>query len=126
MSEFVPNFLFSSAPIRRLDWFKRAADADDACGMTEAGYCLTEGCGVEKNLEDGVKLTTSAAELGSGEACMRLGYWYRRGLHKLPKDIELAKKWLEKATDGSCTIMILDDNSLDHAKEALTELGEEE
>ena len=103
-------------------WFKRASDLNDAYGMTEVGYCLTEGCGVAKNTSDGVKLTKSAADLGSGEASMRLGYWYRRGLNDLPMDNDLAKKWLKKATEGSCTVQILNADNMAHAKEAILEL----
>merc|ERR1712232_1137291 len=105
-------------------WFKKSSDLKHPRGMASAGYCLTGGVGVEKNVAHGMNLTSVAAAMGSDVACYLLGIFYFKALHGLPKDKAEAKYWLTKATDGSCSSKHLNDASKEEAKKWLEEIGE--
>ena len=59
------------------------------------GYRLYSGNGVEKNVAEGIKWMTKAAEQGHGTAQCELGRIYLNG-KDVPVDLDKAKYWLKK------------------------------
>merc|ERR1712151_1206145 len=117
-------FYFAKDKKLAFKWFKKSSDLKHPLGMANAGYCLTEGVGVEKNVAHGMNLLSVAAAMGLDAACYFLGKFYFKALHGLPKDKAEAKYWLTKATDGSCSTKHLNDASKEKAKKWLEEIGE--
>merc|ERR1712151_1060239 len=104
-------------------WFKKSSDLKHPRGMASAGYCLTGGVGVEKNVAHGMNLLSVAAAMGLDAACYRLGKFYFKALHGLPKDKAEAKYWLTKAIDGSCSSKHLNDPQEEKVREMLEDIG---
>jgi len=103
-------------------WFKKAADLDDTRAMAKAGWYLMTGLGAKKNVSHGMMLLTSAAERGSDLACYNLGWINLEGMHGLPKDKNKAMHWYKRATDGSCPIRQLENESLEKANRWLEKM----
>lgn len=77
--------------------WKRAADLGDVEGMCEAGECLVEGIGVDRDEEVGVRLIEKAANAGHANACLSMALDHSMGLNGLKKSVELTRQWACKA-----------------------------
>lgn len=104
------------------DFFKRAADANDAKGMASAGSCLVEGWGTEANVCEGFLLSGLAAGLGSDLANWNLACWYHFGHVTIQVDEEKAIYYYAKVSDGNCTVQHLNDYLKSVAKTRLAKL----
>ena len=88
-------------------WAKRAADLDDATGMTMLAVCYLHGKGTTKNERAGLIALGQAAALGSEHACYVLANSYHHGtLYGLKKDSAQFTHWAAKmrrnAGNGKC------------------------
>ena len=79
--------------------WKRAADMGDVEGMCEAGECLVEGTGVDRDEGLGVELIKKAAKAGHANACLSMALDHSMGLNSLKKSNELTKQWARKAME---------------------------
>ncbi|KAL0245929.1 hypothetical protein GEMRC1_007145 [Eukaryota sp. GEM-RC1] len=61
------------------NWFKKAADLNNSEGIYRLSTCYRDGTGVEKNLEESLRLLRIAVELGNCGAMKRLGAIYEKG-----------------------------------------------
>lgn len=59
--------------------------------------CYLEGTGVDKDVNEALKLFSAAAELGDVQAMYLLGSIYEDGDEGVKKDVKEAKKWYKKA-----------------------------
>ena len=87
-------------------WSKRAADLDDAFGLTLAANSKLHGFGTTKDERTGLIWLGQAAALGSEHACYHLAYAYYHGTHGLEKDSSQVQHWAAKmrraADNGKC------------------------
>ena len=104
------------------DFFKKAADANDAKGMASAGSCLVEGWGTESNICEGFLLSGLAAGLGSDLASWNLACWYHFGHVTVRVDKEKAIYYYAKVADGTCRVQHLNDYLKSAAKTRLAKL----
>ena len=81
------------------DLWKCAADMGDVEGMCEAGECLVEGTGVDRDEGLGIELIKKAANAGHANACLSMALDHSMGLNSLEKSNELTKKWARKALE---------------------------
>lgn len=89
--------------------WRRAADLGDAEGMCEAGECLVEGTGVERDESIGIHLIEKAANAGYANASLSMALDHSMGLNGLEKSIASAKLWARKALDTSSAWPLDDD-----------------
>ena len=107
--------------VAALEWFRMAAEKDDAMAVVSIGVMYMNGTVVAKDVAKAMVYLTRAAMLGSEHACITLGnnfaaprkgvvvlkddeqagYWYRKSLkatHRdsLPKPREVREKWLSE------------------------------
>lgn len=84
--------------VKAAEFYAAACDANHAKGCFEAGYLLTFGIAVQRNLEAGTARLTKACDLGMGDGCWQLGvaYEYGRGI---PRDAARAVETFGKACD---------------------------
>ena len=101
-------------------WYKRAADANDPCGMAAAGLCLVGGAGVQQNERLGMLFLSRAAEMGSDLAAYYLGAWYDEGAEGLPQDKAQAAYWYERVASATHTHMTA--SEVERAAERVREL----
>jgi TPR repeat protein len=78
------------------EWFAKAAKLGLASGMKDQGFLLFSGRGVERDAEEGLKITRQAADRGDVFAILNMAAFYARGLG-VDKDQETARQWLDKA-----------------------------
>ena len=87
-------------------WAKRAADLDDACGLTLVAAHRLEGEGTTKNVSAGLIELGEAGGLGSENACFVLANAYHHGIYGLKKDSAQVARWAAKmqraAVNGKC------------------------
>ena len=87
-------------------WAKRAADLDDARGMSMMAGCYLHGEGTTKSERTGLMCFAQAAALGSEHACSVLAYGYHLGEYGLERSSALASHWAGKmqraAGNGKC------------------------
>ena len=81
-------------------WFKEAAENGDASAQEELGECYISGRGVDKDEKEALKWFETAAGNGSDYAQFATGCLYEYGEGDVPKNIELAKEWLQKAAEN--------------------------
>jgi len=103
-------------------FFKKAADANDAKGMASAGSCLVEGWGVGSNICEGFLLSGLAAGLGSDLASWNLACWYHFGHVTVQVDKEKAMYYYGKVINGTCPVQHLNDYLKNLAKTRLAKL----
>eukprot|EP00966_Prymnesium_polylepis_P118693 2743724-Prymnesium_polylepis.1 len=72
-------------------WYKRGVDLGDASCLWQAGVCLADGVGVEKDTTYGMVRVMQAAGLGSAGAALILGNSFYHRVRGLPKDLVQAK-----------------------------------
>ena len=83
---------------RALDMYKLAFEMGNAAAAYEAGKCYLNRLGVaERNVVSAMFYFGRAAELGNKAAMYELYKIYKDGLYNLPKNEELAAKWLERS-----------------------------
>ena len=104
------------------EYFKKAADANDAKGMASAGSCLVEGWGTERNVCEGFMLSGLAAGLGSDLANWNLACWYHFGHITVNMNKEKAMYYYGKVADGTCPVQHLNDYLKSAAKTRLAKL----
>ena len=104
------------------EYYQKSADRKDPAGMALAAYLLDGRGGATKNVVYGVSLMSQAATAGSDFACRELGEWHLYGMHGLPADMDQAKYWLRKATDGKCYMLHLEKKDVEVARECLESL----
>ena len=87
-------------------WSKRAADLNDAAGMSMVAVCHLHANGTTKNEPAGLIEIGQAAGLGSEHACYVLANAYYHGLYGLEKDSAQVARWVAKmrraAGNGIC------------------------
>ena len=96
-------------------WFERGARLQHPKCMATYGGFLLKGCGGEKLPALGLVFLGQAASLGSDLAAFFIGRAFIEGSDGLPKDIEMGKHWLRKASDGQATIKHLKSVSIETA-----------
>ena len=79
--------------------FRKAAEAGDARGMNNLGYCYENGSGVTKDQAEAVKWYRKAAEAGDALGMTNLGFCYANG-SGVTKDETEAVKWYRKAAEA--------------------------
>ena len=77
-------------------WSKRAADLNDAAGMSMVAVCHLHANGTTKNEPAGLIEIGQAAGLGSEHACYVLANAYRVGRYGLDKDVSQVARWAAK------------------------------
>lgn len=82
---------------KAVEWYRKAAEKDDAQGLLNWGVCYDNGQGVEENNDEAVKYFRKADERGVIDAKYRLGECCRYG-YGVERDFETAKDLLRKAT----------------------------
>ena len=85
--------------VQAVNWFRKAADAGHAGGMTQLGIMYDQGKGVEKDDSEAFKLFSKAAEAGNVNSMLLLGIFLVNGRGVVENDIE-AVKWFRKAADA--------------------------
>ncbi len=92
--------------VAAFQWAKRAADLDDACGLTLVADAHLNGDGTTKDVITGLIEMGQAAALGSEFACYYLAMAYHEGLHGLKEDSSRFQYWAAKmqraAGNGKC------------------------
>ena len=87
-------------------WAKRAADLDDAYGLTLVAHAHLDGEGTAKDIIAGFIELGQAASLGSENACGMIAQAYHLGLYGLKKDSVQMALWAAKmrraAGNGKC------------------------
>ena len=78
------------------DYFKKAADADDANGLYNLGTCHARGYGTPKDDQSAFNCFRAAAEKDHPEALNNIGWFFREG-RVVEKDLEMAAKWFAKS-----------------------------
>lgn len=96
-------------------WLERGARLQHPKCMATYGKYLLKGIGGEKLSALGLVLLGQAASLGSDLAASLLGRAFIEGSDGLPKDIEMGKHWLRKASDGQATIKHLASETIERA-----------
>ncbi len=79
-------------------FYVAAAECGNADGMANAGYCISNGIGVEKDLKKAFEYYQQAAELGHWLGMSNLGWCYLYG-NGIEKDVEKAAHWLTRAAE---------------------------
>lgn len=79
--------------------WKCAAGMGDVEGMCEAGECLVEGTGVDRDEGVGMELIKKAADAGHANACLSMALDHSMGLNGLEKSSEMTKQWARKALE---------------------------
>lgn len=89
-----------------LEWFRKAAEQNNAEGQYGLGMMYLAGDGVEKDTEQALQLIQTAAEQGLLRAMMSMFHISKNGEHGHPVDLKLAVSWLEKiaASDNQWAI----------------------
>lgn len=80
-----------------VEFYKEAASAGVVTSQFNLAYLYLTGDGVPKNSLMAETLFRKAADKGFVMAMVNLAQMYRTGYGEVPKDVELAKKWLELA-----------------------------
>jgi TPR repeat protein len=85
-----------------INWFKRAADADDDRAMTALGVIYQDPENPQRNVTQAVDWFTKAAKLGNASAAYNLGVIYTQGKTKgqgPKKNAKTAEKWFKQAAE---------------------------
>ena len=96
-------------------WLERGARLQHPKCMTHYSNYLISGKGGEKLPALGLVFLGQAASLGSDLAAWLLGRAFIEGSDGLPKDIEMGKHWLRKASDGQATVKHLKPEAIEKA-----------
>ena len=75
---------------------KQSADAGDVYGCHGAACDLLRGRGTKKCPVTGMHYLTRAAEMNYAKACLKLGQCFADGVHGVPKDTALARRYFVK------------------------------
>jgi TPR repeat protein len=87
-----------------LSWYRKAADAGDARGMTKLGVAYLVGlAGLSKDDAQALTWLRKAADAGEAGGMSDLGSMYVGGLGGLPKDDAEAVGWFRKGPDAGDT-----------------------
>ena len=90
--------LVPADPVAAREWARRSAEQGNVMGIINYGDLLLRGVGGPRN-SLGATLLEKATVMGSQyspHAAITLGQYYRDGQY-LPRDVALARQWLEKA-----------------------------
>lgn len=79
------------------EWFKLAAEKDDAMAIVSIGVFFMNGTGVIKDEANGMVWLTRAAMLGSEHACLCLGQHYKKAVVFRTKYYSQTRYWYEKS-----------------------------
>ena len=71
---------------RAASWYRRAADAGSARGMSNLGYAYSQGLGVNRDEKVGIEWLRRGVDGGDETAMTRLGMMYEKGICGLPRD----------------------------------------
>jgi len=96
-------------------WLERGARLQHPMCMASYGDYHLKGIGGEKLPALGLVFLGQAASLGSDLAAWLLGRAFIEGSDGLPKDIEMGKHWLRKASDGQATAKHLKPEAIEKA-----------
>lgn len=96
-------------------WLERGARLQHPKCMAYYSDYLINGIGGEKLPALGLVFLGQAASLGSDLAAWWLGRAFIEGSDGLPKDIEMGKHWLRKASDGQATVKHLKPEAIEKA-----------
>jgi tetratricopeptide (TPR) repeat protein len=77
---------------------RKAAELNYVDAMVKLGYCLRDGLGVEKNLQESVKWFQMGAKSESIEATYRLAEYYEKG-NGVEKDLKRAENLFRRAVE---------------------------
>ena len=80
-------------------FYESAAETGDFNGMANAGYCASNGIGIEKDVNIAYKYFKQAAELGHWVAMSNLGGWCYLYGNGVEKDVDKAIHWLTRAAE---------------------------
>ncbi len=83
---------------RCFDYFRRAANQDDANGLYNLGSCYAQGLGCEKDEIKAFNCFKRAAQAGHPEALNNLGACYREGM-SVARDPAAATRYFKKSAD---------------------------
>ncbi|GAB5605115.1 SEL1-like repeat protein [Sideroxyarcus sp. TK5] len=90
--------LVPADPVAAREWARRSADQGNVVGLINYGDLLLRGVGGPRD-QAGARLLEKASAMDSQfspHAALTLGQYYRDGQY-LPRDVALARQWLEKA-----------------------------
>ena len=77
-------------------WYRGAAEAGNALGMTNLGFMYEHGYGVGKDYKQAVTWYRKAAEAGDATGMYNLGVMYQYG-YGVEEDLQQAITWFGKA-----------------------------
>lgn len=80
-------------------FYLSSAEGGDFNGMANAGYCASNGIGIEKDVNIAYKYFKQAAELGHWLAMSNLGGWCYLYGNGVEKDVDKAIHWLTRAAE---------------------------
>ena len=78
-------------------WTERAAKLGQRQAIGVLGLHHLAGDGVEQSLILGMMLLTEAATAGDARSCSVLGAMFEKGIAEVARNLELARKWYERA-----------------------------
>lgn len=93
--------------VQAVNWYRKAADAGSATGMTELGSLYQAGRGVEEDAWQAMRWYRKAAEADDKEAMTKLGAMYERGTG-IELDFRQALSWYTKAADAGDALAMVD------------------
>ena len=79
-----------------IEWFRKAADQNNAEGQYGLGMMYLIGDGIEKDPAKALQLIEAAAQQGLLRAMMSMFHFSRNGDHGLAVNLQQAVSWLEK------------------------------
>ena len=84
-------------------WTKKAAEGGDKKAAWNLGVMYLQGKGIEKNIDKGIKWIEEGAEFATAKDQRDLGYDYEYSIELMPKNLERAFYWYNKAAEkGLC------------------------
>ncbi len=79
-----------------VEWYRKAADANDPTAMHKLALAYYNGNGVDQNIVDTVEWFEKAADAGNSDSMLRLGLIYHAG-DGIGKNLAKALQWYHKA-----------------------------
>jgi len=79
-----------------VEWYRKAADANDPTAMHKLALAYYNGNGVDQNIVDTVEWFEKAADAGNSDSMLRLGLIYHAG-DGIEKNLAKALQWYHKA-----------------------------
>ena len=104
-------------------WFKKALMAGCVKSMAVVGANMCHGCGVERNIEEGVTYLTLVANRGSRYAAFNMGRAMLHGFYGLRVDKNRAKYFLEKSIKEKGGFIDMSSDGRDDARKLLCQIS---